>query len=50
MGNQVERYKHSKRLHREEAAIKKQKKIAKLAGDPDEIEAEDLAALRAGKK
>ena len=28
----------------------KQKKIAKLAGDPDEIEAEDLAALRAGKK
>ena len=28
----------------------KQKKIAKLAGDPNEIESEDLAALRAGKK
>jgi hypothetical protein len=28
----------------------KQKKIAKLAGDPENIDAHDLAALRAGKK
>ena len=34
MSNQVERFKHSKRLHREEAAIKKQSKIAKAYGFP----------------
>jgi hypothetical protein len=28
----------------------KQKEIAKLAGDPDKIDADDLAALRAKKK
>lgn len=35
---------------KEEELSDKQKDIAKLAGDPDKIDADDLAALRAGKK
>ena len=34
MSNQVERYKHSRRLLREQAAIKKQKRIARAHGFP----------------
>ena len=35
---------------KEAALSAKQKKIAALAGDKDKIDADDLAALRAGKK
>lgn len=34
MSNQIERYKHSKRLAREQRAIKKQKRIAQAHGFP----------------
>jgi hypothetical protein len=38
-------------IHVNEAALSsKQKKIAQLAGNPKEIEAEDLKALRSGRK
>jgi ATP-dependent protease HslVU (ClpYQ) peptidase subunit len=38
-------------IHVNEAALSsKQKKIAKLAGDPDIIDTKDLKALRSGRK